>query len=103
MKIWNKMAVDLKQQLDRVATKAYLVVERYSRLREEKNAADERIARLEDELRSNKAEIEKLKMENEYLRIASTLAPDSKRLEETRSLISGLVREIDRCILDLNE
>lgn len=97
------MAVDLKEQLDRVATKAYLVVERYSRLREEKNAADERIARLEDELRSNKAEIEKLRMENEYLRIASTLAPDSKRLEETRSLISGLVREIDRCILDLNE
>ena len=103
MKIWNKMAVDLKQQLDRVATKADLVVERDCRLRDEKNAADARIAELTAELERNKVEIEKLTMENEYLRIASTLAPDGKRLEETRSLIAGLVREIDRCILDLNE
>ena len=103
MKIWNTMAVDLKQQLKRVAAKADLVVTRCRRLEQQKSAAEERIAELENRLEEAQLRIEQLTLDNEYLRVASAICPDRAQIEKARSLISGLVRDIDRCILDLKE
>ncbi len=97
------MAVDLKQQLDRVAAKAGLVVERCNSLQRQRDETLQRVAELEQQLAQSQAEIRRLKVDNEYLRVASALTPDRKEIERVRSLISGLVRDIDRCILDLKE
>lgn len=97
------MAVDLKQQLDRVAAKADLIIGHCRRLGEQKAAAEARVAELERAIADNAAEIERLKVDNEYLRLASALCPDRKEIENVRALISGLVRDIDRCILYLKE
>ena len=103
VKIWNTMAVDLKQQLKRVAAKADLVVTRCRRLEQQKTAAEQRIAELESSLADAQLKIEQLTLDNEYLRVASIICPDRTQVEKVRSLISGLVRDIDRCILDLKE
>ncbi len=97
------MAVDLKQQLDRVAAKADLIIERCHRLSAQRDEALSRVAELEGLLAKSRQEAEQLRVDNEYLRVASALCPDRKEIENARSLLSGLVRDIDRCILDLKE
>lgn len=97
------MAVDLKQQLERVAAKADLIVERCKRLTQQRDELVERIAELERQLEASQKEVDRLRVDNEYLSLASSLVPDRKEIENARSLISGLVRDIDRCILDLKE
>ena len=97
------MAVDLKQQLERVAAKADLIIERCRRLTIQRDEALAKAADLERQLAERDSEIGRLKADNEYLRLASALCPDRKEIENARSLISGLVRDIDRCILDLKE
>ena len=97
------MAVDLKQQLERVAAKADLIIERCRRLTIQRDEALAKAADLERQLAERDSEIGRLKVDNEYLGLASALCPDRKEIENARSLISGLVRDIDRCILDLKE
>lgn len=97
------MAVDLKQQLDRVSAKADLIIERCRRLTDSRDAALARIAELESQMAAQAKELERLKVDNEYLRVASALCPDRKEIERARALISKMVRDIDRCILDLKE
>ena len=97
------MAGDLKQQLERGAAKADLIIERCRRLTIQRDEALAKAADLERQLAERDSEIGRLKVDNEYLRLASALCPDRKEIENARSLISGLVRDIDRCILDLKE
>ena len=97
------MAVDLKQQLERVAAKADLIVERCKQLTQQRDEALAQIAELRQLLSEREKEAEQLRVDNEYLRVVSALCPDRKEVENARSLISGLVRDIDRCILDLKE
>ena len=97
------MAVDLKQQLERVAAKADLIVERCERLTKQRDELLQRIEELEKALEASEKEAARLRVDNEYLSLASALGPDRKEIENARSLISGLVRDIDRCILDLKD
>ena len=97
------MAVDLKRQLERVAAKADLIVERCRMLTQQRDEAIARISDLQRQLSERDKEVEQLRVDNEYLRVVSALCPDRKEVERARLLISGLVRDIDRCILDLKE
>ena len=67
----------------------------------------ERLAAENREMRSaivaKDAELERLRIESEYLKVATTLAPDPIRKDEVFALLTNLVREIDRCIANLNE
>jgi predicted P-loop ATPase/GTPase len=42
-------------------------------------------------------------MQVQYLTISSALAPSREDVEKTRETISNLVREIDRCLVELND
>ncbi len=97
------MADNLQQTLERIRNKAGLLTERYAVLYQEKRAGDQRISELEATIVRQKQEIEKLQQEVEYLKIATTLNPDRKDVERSRAILSELVREIDKCILELNE
>ncbi len=97
------MADNLQQTLERIRNKAGLLTERYVVLYQEKRAGDQRINELEATIVRQKQEIEKLQQEVEYLKIATTLNPDRKDVERSRAILSELVREIDKCILELNE
>lgn len=97
------MAVDLKQQLDRVAAKADLIVERCHRLTQQRDEALVRVAELERQLVSAEKEIRRLQVDNENLQLASALCPDRSDIDKAKALLSELVRNIDRCILDLKE
>jgi len=97
------MADNLQHTLQRLRNKADLLIERHNLLRQEKNVADARIEELNSIIEQQKKEIEQLRQEVEYLKIATTIVPDRKDVERSRAILSGLVREIDKCILDLSE
>lgn len=97
------MAESLSDIFKRLLGKQQILVERYHVLEEKLNAADDSIRALEEERNRQKARIEKLEMENEYLRIARRIAPDEATMETSRVLIAKLVRDVDKCIEQLNE
>lgn len=97
------MAENLREQLERVRSKASLLVEKYLRLKEVYDAQRKEVVDLKAGMMAKDAEIEKLKMQVEYLSIASTVKLSSDDLQSTRDMVADLVREIDRCITDLSE
>ena len=97
------MPGELKQTIERVSNKAKILVERYHVLLESKRQADARILEQDAMILAQKKEIESLRQQVEYLQIATNVIPDNSQTERTRTLISTLVREIDRCINDLTQ
>ena len=97
------MAENLSEQLARVRSKASVMVEKYLHLRKEYDKGCDEIARLKATLLAKDSEIEKLKMQVEYLSIASTVKMGREDIDSTRAMVADLVREIDRCIADLSE
>lgn len=97
------MPRELKQTIERVSNKAKILVERYHVLLESKRQADARILEQDAMILAQKKEIESLRQQVEYLQIATNVIPDNSQTERTRTLISTLVREIDRCINDLTQ
>lgn len=103
MKIWISMAVELQQTVDRIAAKSRIILERYEIMKRQVKADAERIAQLEDAIARTRAENDKLRSRIEYLGIAATVAPGREDVERTRALLARLIREIDKCIADLND
>lgn len=95
------MASDLEQTLKRIAEKSRFLSDRYKATVGQLDKATARIEELEALVVKQIAQIEQLKQQLEYMTLASTIAPNREALEKARATISGLVREIDRCIVDL--
>jgi len=103
VKIWISMAGELQQIIDRVNAKTQILLSRYAEMDRMRKEAMERVMELEAEIGRIKAENERLSSEVEYLRIATTIIPDRNDVGRTRALLSELVREIDKCIAELND
>ena len=99
----DSMAVELQQTVTRIAAKSRIILERYELMKRQLKADVEKIAQLEHDLERTRAENERLRTQIEYLGIAAVVAPEREDVERTRALLSSLVREIDKCIADLND
>lgn len=97
------MAESLSEIFERLLSKQQILVERYRILEEKLNAADEANQKLAEENHKQKILIEKLETANQYLRIARRIAPDQETIGKSRELIARLVRDVDKCIEQLNE
>lgn len=96
------MAKELQNTLSRLAEKHRFLVTRYQTLLNQNNSLKERVAELEKQVAERDSRLEKLETRSEYLEISSAIAPNFAELESTRDMVADLVREIDRCIADLN-
>lgn len=97
------MAESLSEIFERLLSKQQVLVERYRLLENKLDAAEQEKAALENTVRQQQVRMEKLEMDNEYLRIARRIAPDDDALDKSRALIAKLVRDVDKCIEQLNE
>jgi hypothetical protein len=97
------MAGDLQQTIERLRAKMLVVSDRFALVSEQRDRALARIAELENDLTRERKLVAELRQEVDFLKIATTIAPDRKDVAKTRSLLSELVREIDKCIADLKE
>ena len=103
MKIWFRMAETLSDIFERMLQKQKVLVEKYHVLENKIDEINGEKNELENALMKHKAEIERLQMENVYLKIAKAVAPDRETLDKGHELISKLVRNIDKCIGQLGD
>ncbi|MDE7472154.1 MAG: hypothetical protein K2M68_01065, partial [Muribaculaceae bacterium] len=69
----------------------------------QRDSALKRVADLEYTVKQQQNEVERLSQQVEFLTIVSTAMPDRDDIDKSRALLSGLVREIDKCINDLTD
>lgn len=96
------MADNLQKTIDMLAAKAQLLVDRHNALAKAYATTTEKIDELEAENRQQRGRIEALEQENLFLKMATTLKASSADKQETRQLLTKLLRDIDQCINDLN-
>lgn len=97
------MASELQETLARIVTKSKVLVDKYHVLNAEKERLEQVVAHLQSEVDVLKKENEKLSTDNHYLTMARHFVPNSEKAAEAKKMISSLVRDIDKCISQLNE
>ena len=97
------MASELQETLARIVTKSKVLVDKYHVLNAEKERLEQVVAQLQSEVEVLKKENEKLSTDNNYLTMARHFVPNSEKAAEAKKMISSLVRDIDKCISQLNE
>ena len=103
MSKFGKMASDFENTLVRIGEKSRFLVERYKVAISQRDRLLEKNSDLQSQLDAARKTIESLHRQIEYLTIAANIAPTRESLDLTRSTISELVREIDRCIADISD
>ena len=97
------MADTLSDIIGRMLGRLQILVEKYNALKAYNQQLNEEKSALEKEIQRQKKEIEVLTMENQYLRIARISAPDKESIAKSRELVAKLVRDVEKCIEQLNE
>lgn len=97
------MASELQETLARIVTKSKVLVDKYHVLNAEKERLEQVVAQLQIEVDVLKKENERLSTDNHYLTMARHFVPNSEKAAEAKKMISSLVRDIDKCISQLNE
>ncbi|MBO7164558.1 MAG: hypothetical protein J6V60_00505 [Muribaculaceae bacterium] len=97
------MTTNLSELLQRLLRKSELLAERYSTLKAKSDDLQSRNEVLTEENSKLKAELEKMRIENEYLKVSHKIAPTAEDVKASQALITELVRNIDKCISQLNE
>ncbi|MDE6802725.1 MAG: hypothetical protein K2J06_08165 [Muribaculaceae bacterium] len=69
----------------------------------ERDDARRQVADRDATIREQQREIERLTQQVDFLTVVSTALPAPGDIEKSRAILSGLVREIDKCIKDLTE
>ena len=97
------MAADLQQQIERIRAKSLVLRDKYQALQLSYKQLRQENTDLQAQLMVRDAELEKLRLQVEYLTVASTVRHSEGDLAATRATIADLFREIDACIKDLHE
>ena len=96
------MAVNLQTILESIRQKASGLAARCESLARASEEQEKRISDLTVENRALKEQVEQLKTDNEFLIVSHRLAQSPDEIVRSR-LISGWIRDIDRCISQLKE
>lgn len=97
------MASDLQTTLERITSKAEVLVEKYNALESSKQAVEQENASLKERVASLERQIEKLEREYEYLQLARTVSPTREDIRKNQAMLAELVQDIDKCISQLME
>ena len=97
------MAGELQAQIERLKHKASLFQTRYAVLMGQNLEAQATIREQKSTIGRLQQEIAELKQQLEFMRVTTVLAPSRDDIEATRATLTQLVREINKCIKDLNQ
>ena len=97
----ERMAKDLAEQLTRLGHKSELLVTRFESLRRRNQELASELEELRATLRARDAQIERLLLEKEHMRVSAAVAATPEDVKRARALVAELVRDIDACIADL--
>ncbi len=94
---------EIVQIIDSLEQKIGLLLNKISRLEEENTILRKELQNGTSLVREYLDSIEKLKKENETLKISSSFAGSENYKRDTKLKINSLIREIDYCIAQLSE
>lgn len=97
------MAINLQDNLNRLKSKTVVLLEKYNALSDEKNKVDTLNANLQSENEKLRIELEKAKRDIEYLQIARNISTTPEDIANSKAILSQLVRDVDKCIAQLND
>lgn len=95
------MAEPVHDTISSIRAKVSVILDRQNMLVQQITAERAEAASLRREVERLQAEVRQLKADNEYLAVARGVAVTPQQAEQSRAMLSGLVREIDRCIAEL--
>lgn len=100
---FGHMADDLQQLINSLSAKSQVLTERYAVVVDQRDRALETNRQLRTALRKSQTEVEQLRARLELLSISLNMNPGSPGdISATRTMLSDLLREIDKCISELN-
>ena len=94
--------VELKDKLQSMMRKVDALGKRYMALLGEKKEMERTIERQELEIAKLEKELGQLRIDNEFLRVAHTVPRDPAVVNRYKKQVAKMVRDIDRCIKQLN-
>lgn len=97
------MAADLQQLIDGLSAKTRVLAERYAIVVSQRDRVIAANKELRHALRQSQSEVGRLRQRLELLSVSANLTPDSTDIAATRTMLSGLLREIDKCITELTD
>lgn len=95
------MALNVQDIVRSIQAKVAAIADRQRLLALAIEAERDENARLRDEVARLQTEISRLKTDNEYLTVMRSVAVTPQQAEQSRAVLAGLVRDIDRCIAEL--
>lgn len=95
------MAEHVQEITDSIRAKIGVILDRQNMLVQQIASERAETAALRSKVDELSAEIKRLKADNEYLTVMRAVAITPQQAEQSRSMLAGLVREIDRCIAEL--
>lgn len=94
--------VELKDRLQSLSRKVETLRKRYLSLLSEKREMARQIERQELEIAKLEKELGQLRIDNEFLRVAHSVPSNPETVANYKKQVAKMVRDIDRCIKQLN-
>lgn len=95
-------AQEMKDKLQDLKHKVDALGKRYVALLGEKKEMERTIERQELEIAKLEKELNQLRIDNEFLRVAHSVPRDPAVVDRYKKQVAKMVRDIDRCIKQLN-
>ena len=96
------MATDLSETLSRLQSKSSMLLEKYRALEARNGELEQQLADVQSDNAELRLRLERLQRDHDYLVMARAIAADSALAGRYRSVIAQIVRDIDKCIAQLN-
>lgn len=93
---------EVKDRLQKLTRKVETLRRRYLALQSEKKELERAVERQNLEIEQLQKEVAQLKIDNEFLRVAHTVPRDPQVVDSYKKQVAKMVRDIDRCIKQLN-
>ena len=97
------MVSELQTTLRRLQAKSDVLLEKSHALKLEKEAVEQENDQLRSRLAQLDKEIEKLRLDYEYLQMARMITPTRESVVQSRAILAKLVQDVDKCISQLME
>ena len=93
---------EVKEKLKNLSRKMEILRKRYLALQVEKREMERTIECQQLEIDKLEKELAQMKIDNEFLRVAHTVPRDPEMVAQYKKQVAKMVRDIDRCIKQLN-
>ena len=97
------MVSELQTTHRRLQAKSDVLLEKYHALKLEKEAVEQENDQLRSRLAQLDKEIEKLRLDYEYMQMARMITPTRESVVQSRAILAKLVQDVDKCISQLME